>query len=157
MTRPGSANYSCAPLLVSDADGTYLHTDSGAYCAWDTATNAVVEAAPSQGEDDGTSGPESTWALTGHFEVNGVACHPTMDDLVAEVQKWTPDRAAEITGVDAAVIEQLALDYAKAQPAAIQTWHRLLTLLPWLRNLPSDRDTFRPLRLHRSRRRRLLS
>ena len=42
------ANYSCAPLLVSDADGTYLHTDSGAYCAWDTATNAVVEAAPSQ-------------------------------------------------------------------------------------------------------------
>lgn len=115
------ANYSCAPLLVSDADGTYLHTDSGAYCAWDTATNTVVEAAPSQGEDDGTSGPESTWALTGHFEVNGVACHPTMDDLVAEVQKWTPDRAAEITGVDAAVIEQLALDYAKAQPAAIQT------------------------------------
>lgn len=103
------ANYSCAPLLVSDADGTYLHTDSGAYCAWDTATNTVVEAAPSQGEDDGTSGPESTWALTGHFEVNGVACHPTMDDLVAEVQKWTPDRAAEITGVDAAVIEQLAL------------------------------------------------
>lgn len=115
------ANYSCAPLLVSDADGKYVRMENDAYCAWDTATNSVVEAAPSQGEDDNTSGPESTWALTGSFEVNGVKCHPAMDDLVAEVSKWTPDKAAAITGIDAATIEQLALDYAKAQPAAIQT------------------------------------
>lgn len=115
------ANYSCAPLLVSDADGKYIRTENGSYCAWDTATNSVVEAGPSQGEDDNTSGPESTWALTGNFEVNGTACHPAMDDLVAEVDKWTLDKAAEITGIEASTIEQLALDYAKAQPAAIQT------------------------------------
>ncbi|MEC4293761.1 molybdopterin-containing oxidoreductase family protein [Adlercreutzia shanghongiae] len=115
------ANYSCAPLLVSDADGTYIRTENGAYCAWDTAADAMVEAAASQGEDDNTSGPENTWALTGNFEVNGVACHPAMDDLVAEVNKWTLDKAAEITGVDAATIEQLALDYANASPAAIRT------------------------------------
>ena len=115
------ANYSCAPLLVSDETGEYVHPSEGMYCAWDTATGAMVVIDPAQsgGEDDNTSGPESMLALTGSFEVNGVACHPTMDDLVAEVQKWDLDRAASITGVDGATIERIALEYANAKPGAL--------------------------------------
>lgn len=43
------------------------------------------------------------------------------DELRAAVAEWTPSRAAEITGIDAAVIEQLAVDYATVRPAAIRT------------------------------------
>ncbi len=116
------ANYSCAPLLVSDETGEYVHPSEGMYCAWDTATDSMVIIDPAQsgGEDDNTSGPDSTLALTGSFVVNGTNCHPTMDDLVKEVQKWDPERVANITGVDAATIERIALEYANAKPGALQ-------------------------------------
>ena len=116
------ANYSCAPLLVSDKTGEYIHPGEGKYCAWDTATNAMVEIDPAEvtGKDDNTSGPESTLALTGSFTVDGVACHPTLDDLIAEVSKWTLERAEEITGIPADTIEQLAIEYANAKPGALQ-------------------------------------
>ena len=116
------ANYTCAPLLVNDETGEYLHPSEGTYCAWDTASNSVVEIDPADagGEDDQTSGPESTLALTGSFSVDGVNCHPAMDDLMAEAAKWPIDRTAEVTGVPAEVIQQLAIEYAEAAPAGIQ-------------------------------------
>jgi anaerobic selenocysteine-containing dehydrogenase len=43
------------------------------------------------------------------------------DELRAAVADWTPARAASATGVDAATIEQLAVDYATIRPAAIRT------------------------------------
>ena len=43
------------------------------------------------------------------------------DELRAAVADWTPERAARITGIDAAVIEQLAIDYATVRPTAIRT------------------------------------
>jgi len=43
------------------------------------------------------------------------------DELRAGVADWTPQRAASITGVDAEVIEKLAIDYATVRPAAIRT------------------------------------
>lgn len=115
------ANYSCAPLLVRDDTGEYIHPSEGTFAAWDTATDAMVEIKPEDagGPDDQTSGPESTLALTGSFTVDGVACHPTLDDLKAQAQTWPLDRASEVTGVDAAVIEQIALEYARAKPAAL--------------------------------------
>ena len=102
-------NYSCGPLLVSDADGKYVRNAEGEILAWDTAANAAVAVGASAGEDDQTSGPESTLALTGNFTVNGVACHPSFEDLCAEVAEWTPEKASEITGIPAAKIEELAL------------------------------------------------
>ncbi len=42
------------------------------------------------------------------------------EELAAHVQQYTPEFAAEATGVPADVIRQLARDYAKAQPSAIR-------------------------------------
>ncbi len=51
-----------------------------------------------------------------------IAAHTVgFDELRDAVAGWTPERASEVTGVDAAVIEHLAVDYATTRPAAIRT------------------------------------
>ncbi len=42
------------------------------------------------------------------------------DDLKARMQEWTPQRAAEITGIPAEDIVELAREYATTRPAAIR-------------------------------------
>lgn len=42
------------------------------------------------------------------------------DELSAAVADWTPERAAEVTGLDATTIERFAIDYATARPAGIR-------------------------------------
>jgi anaerobic selenocysteine-containing dehydrogenase len=43
------------------------------------------------------------------------------DDLVARVAEWPPERAAEVCGVDAAVVEQLAWAYGRTKRAFLRT------------------------------------
>ena len=43
------------------------------------------------------------------------------DELREALEAWTPERASEATGVDAAVIEELATDYATVRPAGIRS------------------------------------
>ncbi len=51
-----------------------------------------------------------------------VAAHTVgFDDLASHVAEWTPARAAEITGLDVADIERLAMLYGTIRPAAIRT------------------------------------
>jgi anaerobic selenocysteine-containing dehydrogenase len=51
-----------------------------------------------------------------------IAEHTTgFDELRDAVADWTPERAAAETGVAAAVIEQLAVDYATVRPVGIRT------------------------------------
>jgi anaerobic selenocysteine-containing dehydrogenase len=55
-------------------------------------------------------------------DADWVDAHTTgFDELRAAVADWTPQRAAEATGVDAEVIEQLAIDVASTRPTAIRT------------------------------------
>ncbi len=66
------------------------------------------------------------------------------EKLKARALEWTPERAAEACGVDAALIRELAQDYATLQPAAIRLNYgmqrvrgggnavRLIALLPCL-------------------------
>ncbi|MGB0112198.1 MAG: molybdopterin-dependent oxidoreductase [Ilumatobacteraceae bacterium] len=73
------------------------------------------------------------------------------DELKTAVADWTPERAAAVTGVDAAVIEQFATDYATTRPAAIRTligaehhengamFHRTLACLPALTGAWAER------------------
>lgn len=51
-----------------------------------------------------------------------VDAHTTgIDELENAVRKWTPERAAEVTGVDGEVIEALAVDIGTKRPTAIRT------------------------------------
>ena len=43
-----------------------------------------------------------------------------LDDLLERVEKWPLERAAELTGVPAADIERVALDFARTQPALLR-------------------------------------
>jgi anaerobic selenocysteine-containing dehydrogenase len=72
-------------------------------------------------------------------------------ELAAHVADWTPERAAAICGVDAAVIEGLARDYGTVRPAAIRTligaehhengamFYRTMAVLPALVGAWQDR------------------
>jgi anaerobic selenocysteine-containing dehydrogenase len=71
-------------------------------------------------------------------------CTSGFEDLRAKVRDWTPARVAELTGLDAARIVELARDYATTRPAAIRLGYgvqrsergamavRAITLLPAL-------------------------
>ena len=43
------------------------------------------------------------------------------DALCARLAEWTPDRAAQVTGLEMDEIEQLARDYGTTRPALIRT------------------------------------
>ncbi len=43
------------------------------------------------------------------------------DELRDAVADWTPERAADVTGVEASTIERLATDYATVRPAAVRS------------------------------------
>jgi len=81
-----------------------------------------------------------------------IAAHTTgFDELRDAVDDWSPDRAAAATGVDADIIEQLAVEYATARPAGIRTligaehhengamFHRTLACLPALTGAWAER------------------
>lgn len=81
-----------------------------------------------------------------------IAAHTEgFDELRDAVADWTPERAAEVCGLDAAVITQLAHDYATVRPAGIRTlvgpehhengamFHRTLSCLPALTGAWAER------------------
>ena len=118
---------SSAPYLVREDNGQYLRDESGeSYLLWDELTGMAV-AAPSAAEiKEGVVAP----ALSGEFEVDGVACRTAFDHLVDSVMQYTPERTAEICGITPETVTRLAQEYADAQPAAIRmgqgmqrVWH----------------------------------
>jgi anaerobic selenocysteine-containing dehydrogenase len=81
-----------------------------------------------------------------------VETHTTgFDELADHVSDWTPQRAAELCGLDPATIERLARDWGTIRPAAIRTligaehhengamFHRTLAVLPALVGAWQDR------------------
>lgn len=43
-----------------------------------------------------------------------------LDQYRAQVDPWTPDRVAEVTGIDAATVQRVAREFAAGQPALIR-------------------------------------
>jgi molybdopterin-containing oxidoreductase family molybdopterin binding subunit len=124
------ANYlrlhTVGPLLVRDDNGQLLReadiTDGGSedkFVAWgETEGEALVV----ESGDQDTPGV----ALEGAYIVEGVACKTAFQKLMEVVNSdYTPEKAAEITGVPVDKIRDLALRYVKAKPACIYNNHGL--------------------------------
>ena len=88
----------------------------------------------------------------GLVDTDWVAAHTLgFDDLAAHVAMWTPERAGATCGLDADVVEALAVDYGTIRPAAIRTligaehhengamFYRTLAVLPALVGAWADR------------------
>jgi anaerobic selenocysteine-containing dehydrogenase len=113
-------SFTDAPLLVDVASGKRLTGEpAGGYLAWDELRDEAV-AVPT----DRLETPGRRAALEGSFDVplgggRSVEARPGFAFVRDELERWSPERAAEVTGIDAARIAQLARAYATTRPAAI--------------------------------------
>lgn len=106
---------------VDDRGQTGLRAEfDDVYVVWDNATSRPVALGTERlGMPDGVDA-----ALAGAFTVtlaNGddVEVVPAWALVTAEVDRWTPQRASEVSGVPADLIERAARAYATESPAAI--------------------------------------
>jgi len=99
---------SCGPLLVNDGTGKYLREEEQ-YLIWDNNTQKAVPM------DTEHADP----ALTGTYTVNGAACRPSFEHLLAEIRNYPLEKTAEITGLPADIIESFAIEYATKKPSSI--------------------------------------
>jgi anaerobic selenocysteine-containing dehydrogenase len=121
--------YSDAPLLVRADDGKRLReSDLGSpadpaadrYLVWDEAGGAPVPVPLDRlgvpaGVDAALDGTFTvTLAGGGRVEVS-----PGFVHVRAELDRFTPERAAEITGLDPEMVRKVARAYATTRPAAI--------------------------------------
>ncbi len=121
--------YTDAPLLVRADTGKRLReSDLGApadpaadrYLVWDEAAGG-----PAPVPLDRLGVPEGLRpALAGTFRVTlgggrRVEASPGFVHVRAELEKHTPERVAEITGIDAEMMRKVARAYATTEPAAI--------------------------------------
>jgi len=119
--------YTDAPLLVNESTGKRLResdlTEGGSaerFVVWDERRGGPATVGIDRlGMPDGVEP-----ALTGSYEVrlaNGarIAARPGFDHVRAEIESWTPERAAEVSGASPEIIEKLARAYATEKPAAI--------------------------------------
>lgn len=111
------------PFLVRADNGQLLREsdvrragDPNVFMVWDEISGRVQPA----------GAPDVRASLMGSHEVNGIRCTTAYQLLIDEAQRYTPERTAEITGVPAKAIRQLALDYATTKPAAIKKGWGLL-------------------------------
>lgn len=119
--------YTVGPLLVRDDNGLLLRESDIAvggskdkFVAWDEATGAPVVIEPAKFDYP------TTLSLMGKYTAAGVACQPAFQKLVDQLNNdYTPEKAAEITGVPATTIRELTSRYVKAKPAMIYRNHGL--------------------------------
>jgi len=103
-----------APFLVRRDNGKFLRRDTSAYMVWDSTR-----------EEAHSCKEVALPALTGEFCVENdsgltVACRPAFQLLAELCASYNANRAAEITGVRAEVIRELAREFAATKPAAIR-------------------------------------
>ena len=119
--------YTDAPLLVGADNGKRLREkdlvaggSDAVFVAWDEASGHAVTADTARLGFAGAVRP----ALVGTYDVplasgNTIRATPGFALVEQELLTWTPDRAAQVTGVSAERIVSLARAFARTKPAAI--------------------------------------
>lgn len=107
--------YTIAPFLVRTDTGMFFKNRkynnddwSEDYMVFDTETNA-----PQFINNTGL-----TPALFGNYRLNNIQCKPAFQLLAESVAGYSLSKTSELTGVDPASIEKLALTYVKRKPVA---------------------------------------
>ncbi|MEX2551298.1 MAG: molybdopterin-dependent oxidoreductase, partial [Nitriliruptoraceae bacterium] len=106
---------------VDDRGQTGLRADfDDVYVVWDRATDRPVALGTEKlgMPADVDAAMEGTWILS-LADGSEVEVAPGWALVTTEVDRWTPARAAEVTGVPADLIERAARAYAAESPAAI--------------------------------------
>ncbi len=104
----------CGPLLVDDASGRYLRAShvgvdsDDAYVVWDAARDAAV--APTTAERP---------VLDGAFRIGSTSARTAYQLLRRQLDDYTPERVAEITGIPEPDLHDLARVYATESPSTI--------------------------------------
>jgi len=94
-----------APYLIGD-DGHYIRDkETNKPLVWDVA------GATAKTFDDPSIGD---FALQGSYQVDGVKCGPCWHMLKNSFKNYTPEKAAEVSGVPAATIRRIATEFAQA-------------------------------------------
>jgi anaerobic selenocysteine-containing dehydrogenase len=119
--------YTDAPLLVNEATGKRLREadlvlggSTERFVVWEEGAGVPVTV----GIERLGMPPGVRAALTGSYEVqlvNGATAvaRPGFDHVRVEIESWTPERASEVCGASADIIERVALAYATEKPGAI--------------------------------------
>lgn len=104
-----------APFLVRTDTGMFLREKdlapggSDKCLIWDERTESAVP----------FDSPHRVPAISGTRTVGGIPCRTAFDLLVELIRAYPPRRASDITGIPAATIVRLAVEYASHRPAAI--------------------------------------
>jgi anaerobic selenocysteine-containing dehydrogenase len=119
--------YTDAALLVREDTGIRLREadlvaggSPDKFAAWDTATAGPIIVGTDRLGFPAEASPalEGTWAVT-LADGSVIAATPGFAKVRDELDRWTPERAAEVTGIEPELIVKVARAYASAGPAAI--------------------------------------
>ena len=100
--------------LREHSDGAYLLTDEGWY-ARDPESGKPLVWDASSGRARAFDSPSLGFAaLEGRFVVAGEPCRPVLQALADQVARWSPEAAAEVTGIPAGTIRRLAREFGEA-------------------------------------------
>jgi molybdopterin-containing oxidoreductase family molybdopterin binding subunit len=96
--------HTVGPYLVRDDNGQYLRgrdiglPDENEYIVWDEQTASPKPRKASDLQP----------ALTGAYTVNGISCQPSLQLLRDLAREYSPEKTAQITGVEANLVVKLA-------------------------------------------------
>jgi anaerobic selenocysteine-containing dehydrogenase len=111
-----------APFLVREDNGMFLRAsevieggDSSHYLAWDEKAGQAKAVAP------GTYQMDFQPALTGSYQVAGIACKPAFQLLKEHAGEYPPEKTQPLTDVPAETVCRLAREMAATKPMSIAT------------------------------------